>query len=82
MKQTMKSCCSGQRTLIESCSRKMMICSSSPHGGSKRDGSFAGLIYSHQLGPGIGSVIEDLELVSACTREEEVRNRLIYLPLR
>ena len=29
----------GQRTLIESCSRKMMICSPSPHGGSKRDGS-------------------------------------------
>ena len=43
---------------------------------------FAGLIYSHQLGPGIGSVIEDLELIAACARKEEVRNRVIYLPLR
>ena len=43
---------------------------------------FAGVIYSHQLGPGIGDVIEDLELIGACATEDEVRNRVIYLPLR
>ena len=49
----------------------------------QREGrNFAGLIYSHHLGPGIGSVIEDLELIAVCARDEEVRNRVIYLPLR
>jgi hypothetical protein len=48
----------------------------------REDHEFAGLIYSHQLGPGIGSVIEDLELIAACGEQEEVRNRVIYLPLR
>jgi len=43
---------------------------------------FAGLVYAHQLGPGIGSMIEDLELIAVCTAEDEVRNRVIYLPLR
>jgi hypothetical protein len=43
---------------------------------------FAGLIYSHQLGPGIGCVIEDLELIADCTGEEDIRNVVIYLPLR
>ena len=39
-------------------------------------------MYSHQLGPGIGSVIEDLELIVACATRDELRNRVIYLPLR
>ena len=43
---------------------------------------FDGLIFSHQLGPGIGSVIEDLELISACSAKDELRNRVIFLPLR
>ena len=43
---------------------------------------FAGVIYSHQLGPGIGDIIEELELIAACTTEDEVRNRVIYLPLQ
>ena len=43
---------------------------------------FAGVVYAHQLGPGIGSMIEDLELIAVCTAEDEVRNRVIYLPLR
>jgi len=43
---------------------------------------FAGVVYSHQLGPGIGEVIEDLELIAACAAEDEIRNRVMYLPLR
>ena len=42
---------------------------------------FAGVIFSRQLGAGIGSVIEDLELISACSAKDELRNRVIYLPL-
>ncbi len=48
----------------------------------KQGREFAGVVYSHQLGPGIGDVIEDLELIAACATEDEVRNRVIYLPLR
>jgi hypothetical protein len=43
---------------------------------------FAGVVYSHQLGPGIGDVIEDLELIAICATEDEIRNRVIYRPLR
>lgn len=43
---------------------------------------FAGLIYAHQLGLGIGEIVEDLELYCICADLEEVRNRVIYLPLR
>jgi hypothetical protein len=43
---------------------------------------FAGVVYSHQLGPGIGDVIEDLELLAACAMENELRDRVIYVPLR
>jgi len=39
-------------------------------------------VYSHQLGPGIGEMIADLELIAACATEEEVRNRVICFPLR
>jgi len=42
---------------------------------------FAGVVYGHQLGPGIGDVIEDLELLACCADDDEVRNRVIYLPL-
>jgi hypothetical protein len=40
------------------------------------------LIYAHQLGPGIGEIIDDLELLCVCADVDEVRNRIIYLPLR
>ncbi len=43
---------------------------------------FVGVIYCHQLGLGIGSIIEDLELLALCADEEELRNRVIYLPLK
>jgi hypothetical protein len=46
------------------------------------DRDFAGLIYAHQLGPGIGEIIDDLELLCVCAELDEVRNRIIYLPLR
>ena len=43
---------------------------------------FAGLIYAHQLGPGIGEIVEDLELLCTCTEAQELYNRIIFLPLR
>lgn len=43
---------------------------------------FGGVIYPHQLGAGIGSVVEDLELISAGSAKHELCNRVIYLPLR
>ena len=43
---------------------------------------FAGLIYAHQLGPGIGELIEDLELLCVCSEEDELANQIRFLPLR
>lgn len=43
---------------------------------------FMCLVYAHQLGPGIGELIEDLELLSVCAESGEIHNRVIYLPLR
>jgi hypothetical protein len=43
---------------------------------------FAGLIYAHQLGSGIGEIIEDIELLCECADLNEIRNCVIYLPLR
>lgn len=43
---------------------------------------FSGLIYAHQLGPGIGEIVEDLELLCTCTEAQEIRNQIIFLPLR
>lgn len=43
---------------------------------------FPGLIYAHQLGPGIGEIVEDLELMCTCTEAQELRSRIIFLPLR
>ena len=42
---------------------------------------FSGVVYAHQLGPGIGQVIEDLELIATCARSEELSNRVVFLPL-
>jgi hypothetical protein len=51
--------------------------------GWQRDGrSFSGVIYAHQLSAGIGTLVSDLELVLACCSEDEVADRVIYLPLR
>lgn len=42
---------------------------------------FPGIVFAHQLGPGIGVVIEDLELLARCADPDELRNRVWYLPL-
>jgi hypothetical protein len=42
---------------------------------------FAGIVYAHQLGPGIGEIIEQLELLAACANDEDVFSRVIHLPL-
>lgn len=42
---------------------------------------FAGLAYGHQLGPGIGEIVEDLELIATCANDGEVRSLVIFLPL-
>ncbi|MCA9145925.1 MAG: DUF5615 family PIN-like protein [Planctomycetaceae bacterium] len=43
---------------------------------------FAGLAYCHQLGAGIGEIVEDLELIATCANDEEVRSQVVFLPLR
>lgn len=43
---------------------------------------FAGLVFCHQLGPGIGIIIQDLELLALCGDDDEVRDHVIHLPLR
>lgn len=43
---------------------------------------FAGLIYAHQLGSGIGELIEDLELMCVCSVADELADQIRFLPLR
>ena len=42
---------------------------------------FATVIYSHQLGLGIGACIRDLEIFAKSATEQEMRGRVLYLPL-
>ena len=42
---------------------------------------FSGLVFAHQLGPGIGVVVEDLELLAHCAEPSELCNQVYYLPL-
>ena len=42
---------------------------------------FATVIYSHQLGLGIGPCIRDLEIFAKSATEPEMRGRVLYLPL-
>lgn len=44
--------------------------------------AFSAIVYSHQLGAGIGEMIEDLELLAFCATEDEMRNQVVFLPLR
>jgi hypothetical protein len=44
--------------------------------------SFAGLVYAPQQGTSIGRCVEDLELIAQCCTEEEVANRIVFVPLR
>lgn len=43
---------------------------------------FGGVIYAHQLGCGIGTLVQDLERVLECCRDDEVLGRVVYLPLK
>lgn len=42
---------------------------------------FPGVIYAHQLGTGIGQIVDDLELLCTCATEDEVSGRVTFLPL-
>jgi hypothetical protein len=42
---------------------------------------FAGVAYAHQLGPGVGQIVTDLELITLCADLHETWNQVIYLPL-
>jgi hypothetical protein len=43
---------------------------------------FAGIAFAHQMGASLGRLIEDLELLIQCATDDELNNRVIYLPLR
>ncbi len=48
----------------------------------KIDKSFVGILFAPQLGSSIGRLIEDLELLVLCASNDELRDRVTYLPLR
>lgn len=43
---------------------------------------FPGVIYIHPLQVHIGPCIEDLELIAKVYSSEEIRNQVLFLPLR
>ncbi len=43
---------------------------------------FSGLIFMPQEWGSIGRYVDDLELIGVCCTAEEVRSRVLYLPLR
>jgi hypothetical protein len=43
---------------------------------------FAGLIYAHQTSLSVGECIAQLELIAKASDLEEVRGRVLFLPLR
>lgn len=43
---------------------------------------FMCVVHAHQLGPGVGEIVEDLELLATVAEADELRNRVIHLPLR
>jgi predicted nuclease of predicted toxin-antitoxin system len=45
-------------------------------------GSFAGVIYAHQLNVTIGECVECLELIALASEPDEWSNKITYLPLR
>ncbi len=48
----------------------------------RTDIEFCAIVFAHQLGPGIGQIIEDLDLLVNVADELELRNQVIHLPLR
>ena len=47
----------------------------------QRDIPFCGVIYAQQRDVSIGQSIQDLELIALLGTEEDLNNRVIYLPL-
>lgn len=43
---------------------------------------FHGVVYAHQLKVTIGQCVHDLELVAQVGEQDDVLNRIIYLPIR
>jgi len=43
---------------------------------------FNGVIYAHQLSAGIGTLVNDIELVLSCCSARELANCVTYLPLK
>jgi hypothetical protein len=48
----------------------------------RRGGSFAGLIYAHQLKVTVGQCVRDLEVLAHTSDPEDFVDRVEYLPLR
>lgn len=46
-----------------------------------RGQEFAGVVYAHQLHITIGQAVRDLDLIARVLSAEEIKNRVIYLPL-
>jgi len=42
---------------------------------------FAGVIYAHQLRVSIGACVHDLELIATAGEPDDLRNRVLFLPL-
>jgi hypothetical protein len=42
----------------------------------------AGVIYAHQMSAGIGTLVNDLEIVLSCCTALDLADRVTYLPLR
>lgn len=42
---------------------------------------FAGIVYSHHLSITVGKAISDLELIAQVMSPEEMRNRVVFIPL-
>ena len=43
---------------------------------------FSGIVYAHQLGLGIGALIDELRLIASCAEPSELANCVLFLPLR
>ncbi len=50
------------------------------HQWRRRNRSFAGLVYGHQLDLSIGQAVRDLELIAGVYDPEDTRDRVEYLP--
>ena len=45
-------------------------------------GPFGGVVYAHQLRVTVGQCVDDLELIANVCDAEELKNQVLYLPLR